>query len=115
MANIYKSGAFLQQCFAVHPFSLHLKMFRPPNTIGISCSHCKSRHRLTIGRLAQMMGETERSLSNPDTILETCMIEHPQSLHITEVSIDQDALHFRCRLCKIGLHATINLYETCQP
>ncbi len=115
MANVFNSGAFLQQCFSVHPLSLRFKMFAMPDKIGIVCLHCKSRHRLTIGAITRVIGDSELREDGAATGLGTCATTHQEALHVTEVSVDRDIVQFRCRECKAGFQATICLFETHQP
>ena len=115
MGNVFQSGAFLQQCFSVHPLSLNFKLFAPPDTIGIFCMNCKSRHRLTVGTITRVIGNTEWSEEDASTKLETCASQHQEALHVTEVSVDRDIVQFRCRKCRAGFQATVSLFETYQP
>ena len=115
MANIFKSGAFLQQCFSVHPLSLSVKMLTLPDKIGITCVNCKSRHRLTFSTLTRITGNSESMENREAKIFESCVTEHHNALHITEVSVERNIVKFRCRLCKINFQTSILVYETYQP
>ncbi len=115
MANVFRSSAFLQQCFSVHPLSLTVKMLTLPDTVGIACSHCKSRHRLTIGPITHSIGKLEMCEEGAATGLATCVTSHRAALHVTEVCAERDLIQFRCRECKAGFQATVSLFETYQP
>jgi len=115
MPNIFKSGAFLQQCFSVHPLSLSFKMLTLPDKVGIYCTHCKSRHRLTIGSITRIIGDSESCDEDAALGLESCVSHHPEFLHITDVNIDRDLAQFRCRQCIKGFQTTVTFYETYQP
>ena len=115
MANIFKSGAFLQQCFSVHPLSLSVKMITLPDIIGIACANCKSRHRLTFSTITRLIGDSEHIKYEQAQILESCVTEHHNALHVTDVSVERDIVQFRCRLCKIGFQVTVSVYDTYQP
>ncbi len=115
MANIFQSGAFLQQCFSVHPLSLSVKMFALPDKIGIACVQCKSRHRLTIGAIMRIIGDSEIRKDDASTGLASCVTNHQEALHVTAVCVEQDIVQFRCRECKAGFQATVPLFETYQP
>ena len=115
MANIFKSGAFLQQCFSVHPLSLSVKMITLPDKIGIVCVNCKSRHRLTFSTLTCQIVNPKSMKNGEAQSLESCITEHHNALRVMEISIDQKIIQFRCRLCKISFQATISMYETYQP
>ena len=115
MGNVFQSGAFLQQCFSVHPLSLSFKMFTMPNTIGIFCVNCKSRHRLTVGTVTRIIGDSELCEEGASTKLGTCASHHQEALHVTEVSVERGIVQFRCRECRAGFQTTISLFETYQP
>ena len=115
MPNIYKSGAFLQQCFSVHPLSLSFKMLSLPDKLGIACVNCHSRHRLTIETISRIIGDSESSEDGAAMSLESCVTQHRAALQVTEVNVDRDIVQFRCRECKVGFQTTITLYETYQP
>ncbi len=115
MPNIYKSGAFLQQCFAVHPLSLSFKMLALPDKIGITCVNCQSRHRLTIEKISRILGDSETAEESAAVNLESCAVQHQEAIHVTDVSIERDIVQFRCRHCKTGFRVGVTLYETYQP
>ena len=115
MGHVFQSGAFLQQCFSVHPLSLSFKLFTTPDVIGIFCMNCKSRHRLTVGTITRVIGDSELYEEGASTRLEACASHHQEALHVTEVSVDRDVVQFRCRECRAGFQATISLFETHQP
>ena len=115
MGNVFQSGAFLQQCFSVHPLSLSFKLFARPDTIGIFCLNCKSRHRLTVDTVTRIIGDSELSEADASTKLEACAGHHQEALHVTEVSVERDIVQFRCRKCRTGFQATISRFETYQP
>ena len=115
MGNVFQSGAFLQQCFSVHPLSLSFKLFTLPDTIGIFCINCKSRHRLTVGTITRIIGDAEWSEEGASAKLGSCVNHHQEALHVTEVSVDRDIVQFRCRECRAGFQATVSLFETYQP
>ncbi len=115
MAKVFQSGAFLQQCFSVHPLSLTVKMLTLPDTIGIACIHCKSRHRLTIGAITHLIEHAAMREEDAATGLAACVTHHQNALHVTEVCVNRDIIQFRCRECKAGFHATVSRFETYQP
>jgi len=115
MATIFRSGAFLQQCFSVHPLALGVKMLTLPDKIGIACVHCKSRHRLTIGTITRLVGDSERDEDGAATGLASCVANHQQTLHVTEVCVERNIVQLRCRECKAGFQVVALLFETYQP
>lgn len=115
MPNIFKTGAFLQQCFSVHPLSLSFKMFMFPDKLGIFCQNCKIRHRLTISNISKMIGSSEMLTVGVADILRYCAENHQGMLQVTEVSVEFNAIKLRCRTCKASFQLTIMLYESYQP
>lgn len=114
MSPIVKSGAFLQQCFAVHPLSLSFKFLKLPNKLGILCINCKIQHRLTFNRLASLIGQERTEQMAADLILK-CMTEHQEKLRVSGVDVVHNMVKFRCKDCKIEYQTTINTIETYQP
>jgi hypothetical protein len=49
MTQIVRSGAFLQQCWSVHPLCVMVKRMGDDRRLVLSCSSCKSGHYLTVG------------------------------------------------------------------
>jgi len=115
MPQIHKSGAFLQQCFSVHPLSLSVKMLTLPDKMGIACVNCKFRHRLTIENFSRIIGDSASFEDGAATSLESCVSQHKEAIHVTEVSVAKDIVQIRCRHCKTGFQVGITLYETYQP
>jgi hypothetical protein len=112
--TVYKSGAFLQQCFSVHPLSLNVKLVALPGTIGIICSNCRMRHRLTLHHTAgQSPVNTEPT--DPDIrLLERCFSGHPDELRISLVHVEHQGVEFRCRPCRRSFVVKVGLFETHQ-
>ncbi len=115
MANVFHSGAFLQQCFSVHPLSLRVKRLTLPDTMGIVCVHCQSKHRLTLGSITRIIGDSEMRENGVAEELAACVDNHRDALHVTEVRMERDIIQFRCRECKTRFQAMARLWETYQP
>ncbi|MEC4672638.1 MAG: hypothetical protein VST68_00485 [Nitrospirota bacterium] len=115
MPSIITGGAFFQQCFAVHPLCLAVKMVKLPDKLGISCSNCKMRYRLSIGTLSLITPEGTFIDSERPPPLDHCAIHHMDDLRIQEVHIEKNKIQIRCRPCKVSYHLTISLFETYQP
>lgn len=49
MAQVFRSGAFLQQCWSVHPLCIAVKRLVDDRTLILSCSSCRSVHHLALG------------------------------------------------------------------
>ena len=50
MAQRFQSGAFVQQCFAVHPLSL-LKRIDEQGRLVVACTSCCMMHLATVGQV----------------------------------------------------------------
>ena len=111
---IFKSGAFLQQCFSVHPLSLCLKLVELPETVGVLCVNCRMRHRLTIRSSAQTPMEQARLEVVDLTALNQCFHVHPEEIRLTAVAVEQETIQFRCRPCHKIFSLTVDLFETYQ-
>ncbi len=111
---VYQSGAFLQQCFSVHPLSLEVKVVTPPDLIGILCLNCRMRHRLRPGRSSG----TEDSLRDTEPhqveALYGCSAQHIHELRVASVDVVQECVEIRCRPCRKTFHLKVRLFETHQ-
>ena len=111
---VFKSGAFLQQCFSVHPLSLCLKMVGIPETVGVFCMNCRMRHRITIRTCSPSLPE-QAGLEVVDlAALNHCFHLHPEEIRLTAVAVEQDTIQFRCRPCHKIFSLTVSLIETYQ-
>ena len=110
---IFQSGAFIQQCHAVHPLSLSFKVFLFPDQIGVLCTNCNLRHRLTVKRVQAKVGEA--SMTEASQSLQRCVSRHPEALRLNGVNVEQDWIRFHCRECKKMYHMDVSLFETHQP
>ena len=112
---IFKSGAFIQQCFAVHPLSLSFKMITLPDKVGILCANCNMRHRLTVRVFqAQVHDEPFIETEAPQQ-LESCTKAHADDLRVSGVNVEHNAVQLRCRVCKRTYQMNISLFETYLP
>ena len=115
MPSVYSSGAFIQQCFAVHPLCLTVKMISLPDKLGISCTNCQMRHRLTIATMSLLTPEATLVPSEKPVPIEHCSQHHMDDLRVQEIDIEQSTIRLRCRPCKVSYHLTISLFETYMP
>lgn len=120
MTNIVRSGAFLQQCWSVHPLCVAVKRMGDDRTVVLTCSSCRSAHHLTIdlvvpkdsaGQGAAKIGETGEDIS-AETLLSACIMTHRASLTLREMDVFQDLVVLRCADCRrhYGLH--VSAFET---
>ena len=112
--SVYKSGAFLQQCFSVHPLSLNLKLVSPPEIIGVVCTNCRMRHRLTLHHVTAQPTEMSESGNNDLLLLQGCFHGHSEDIRISSVHVECHAVEFKCRPCRRTYRMDVALFETHQ-
>ena len=69
MAEVIRSGAFLQQCWSVHPLCLTVKRVEPDRIVVLTCSSCRMVHRVTadaVTRLDQKLPTVAVNLPKSD-------------------------------------------------
>jgi hypothetical protein len=121
MAEIIRSGAFLQQCWSVHPLCLTVKRVEPECIVVLTCSSCRMVHRVTTGAITRQVSTGDSSLSEQDpgqpdglAALKTCMGIHALALSVREMDVFQDALWVRCAECRTQYDLTVSQFETHQ-
>lgn len=122
MTQVFHSGAFIQQCVAVHPLCISLKRFEEQNKLVFTCSSCRMAHHVTVDsvvtRVSIAMDAPDPSAPpSPEAaagILATCIGEHTGAVTIRELDVIQDRLGLRCATCRrvFDLHAVT--FETRQ-
>jgi hypothetical protein len=121
MAEIIRSGAFLQQCWSVHPLCLTVKRVEPERIVVLTCSSCRMVHRVTTGAITRQVSTGDSSLPEPDpaqpdglVALKTCMGAHTSALSVREMDVFEDAVWVRCAECRVQYDLTVSLFETHQ-
>ncbi|HSA85529.1 MAG TPA: hypothetical protein VLE46_05075 [Nitrospira sp.] len=120
MMQIIRSGAFLQQCWSVHPLCVTVKRMTDENTVVLSCSSCKSSHHLTIASVvskapsAQPVASQDapRDERSGEEFLKACVSVHQASLTLREMDVFQDLVLLRCADCRRLYELTIGSFET---
>lgn len=112
--SVHKSGAFLQQCFAVHPLCLNVKLVSPPQIVGVLCTNCRMRHRLTLPQ-APVSTEASTEPANHELfLLQGCVQSHPHEVRVSLVHIEQSLVEFKCGSCQRTYELDVALFETHQ-
>ena len=117
MSPIFKTGAFIQQCFSVHPLCLSVKKLVPPDHVIIPCSSCNLAHRLTLRAQFPPLSSTpvsDGSTGQKTVHLDTCVKSHPTALRISAMDVVHDAVSIRCQECRITFNVAVTLFETHQ-
>lgn len=121
MAEIIRSGAFLQQCWSVHPLCLTVKRIEADRIVVLTCSSCRMVHRVTAGMITKKVWTGDSSLpelhpakTDGFAVLKTCLGAHAPALSIREMDVFQDALWVRCAECRAQFDLAVSQFETHQ-
>jgi hypothetical protein len=122
MAQVFKSGAFIQQCFAVHPLCLNLKSLHLPGGVTIRCTSCNMLHRLTLRavvlRVSAVHAVEDAAEAREDrpaaAHLEVCAAEHPAALSVRAMDVVREEAGLRCGECRKMYDLEIVAVETHQ-
>lgn len=120
MAQVIRSGAFLQQCWSVHPLCVAVKRMTDENTLILSCSSCRSAHHVTIAAVSTRGVSVQRSAGADgsqdgqpgEVLLKTCVSTHYASLSLREMDVFQDLMLLRCAGCRRQYEVTVSAFET---
>lgn len=124
MGQVFHSGAFLQQCWSVHPLCLAVRRITAANQLALACSSCRFAHYVTIGsivlRPAAASEESIRSMNasearpDPQALLASCIEAHPASLSLREMDVFEDLAIIRCAECRRHYTVVTTAFETHQ-
>jgi hypothetical protein len=121
MADVIRSGAFLQQCWSVHPLCLTVKRVEPDRIVVLTCSSCRMVHRVTADAVTRKASAVE--LSSPESgpvqsdglvALRICLGTHALALSVREMDVFQDAVWLRCAECRAQFDLAVSQFETHQ-
>ena len=121
MAEIIRSGAFLQQCWSVHPLCLAVKRIEADRIVVLTCSSCRMVHRVTAGAITRQASAVDSSLPESGlaqaeglSALKNCLGAHALALSVREMDVFQDALWIRCAECRAQFDLSVFQFETHQ-
>ena len=122
MAQVIRGGAFLQQCWSVHPLCLTVKRMTDEHAVVLSCSSCKSVHYLATNAVvsnessARRMSEEDILRDKPpgEEFLKACVSTHPAALSLREMDVFQDLARLRCADCRRLYDLSVAAFETRQ-
>lgn len=108
MAQVFRSGAFIQQCFAVHPLCVSLKRFENQNKLVFTCSSCRMAHHVTLNRVIARVSivmdapddPIRATQEEPIVVLDRCIVEHAGAVTIRELDVLRDSMGLRCGQCR---------------
>jgi len=122
MAQVIRSGAFLQQCWSVHPLCVTIKRMTDEQSVVLSCSSCKSVHYLITTTIVSS-GPSETGASRGHKVrdeppgeecLKACVSSHPAALSLREMDVFQDLVRLRCADCRRLYDLAVETFETRQ-
>jgi len=122
MTQVIRSGAFLQQCWSVHPLCVTVKRMTEENAVVLLCSSCKSAHYLSIATVTAIASSAQQaavevaSRDEPpgEDYLKACVAAHAASLTLREMDVFQDLVRLRCADCRRLYDVTVLAFETRQ-
>ena len=122
MAQIVRSGAFLQQCWSVHPLCVAVKRMGDDRRLVLSCSSCKSGHYLTVGletpkdsTASELVaaGQIGQEVTGEE-LLSACIMTHRLAITLREMDVFQDLVLLRCADCRRHYTVQVSAFETHQ-
>jgi hypothetical protein len=108
----FKSGAFVQQCFAAHPLSLSLKALPAPDRVVVACANCHMRHRMAVRTLMARTGNTGEPITAAADDLARCAAAHPAELRVSAVDVVRDSVKLHCDECRRTYLIDVSSFET---
>ncbi|HMS86010.1 MAG TPA: hypothetical protein PKD12_20410 [Nitrospira sp.] len=122
MAQVIRSGAFLQQCWAVHPLCVTVKRMTGENVVVLLCSSCKSAHHLSIAAVTSIASSAQQEAGQTavqdepsgEDCLKACAAAHAASVTLREMDVFQDLVRLRCADCRRLYDLTVSGFETRQ-
>jgi hypothetical protein len=124
MGQIIRSGAFLQQCWSVHPLCVTVKRMTDDNRLILSCTSCRFVHHLALAsvvvRASAVLDQAEDSSGGepfPDggqAQLAGCLADHSTALSLREMDVFEDLALVRCAECRRHYAVTVSAFETHQ-
>jgi hypothetical protein len=124
MGQIFRSGAFLQQCWSVHPLCVAVKRMADGNQLVLACTSCRFAHYLTLDSVdvrASAASEgaegSSREVAAPaeaQAQLVGCLDAHPAALSLREMDVFEDLALLRCAECRRHYALHVAAFETHQ-
>ncbi|HMU54464.1 MAG TPA: hypothetical protein PKA61_05640 [Nitrospira sp.] len=123
MAQVFHSGAFLQQCWSVHPLCIAVKRMAGDRTLILSCSSCRFLHHLALGSVtvrASVVPVDRQDSERPDDAgegevrLTECLQAHAAALSLRDMDVFKDLALIRCAECRRHYALAVTAFETHQ-
>jgi len=123
MGQVFQSGAFLQQCWSVHPLCISVKRITGENQLALACTACRFAHYVTMGSVVfgppaseESGASTDASEARPDARarLANCLEAHATALSLREMDVFEDLAVLRCAECRRHYTVAVTAFETHQ-
>lgn len=124
MAQVFRSGAFLQQCWSVHPLCVTVKRMAHGNQLILACTSCRFAHYLTLSAVVVRASVVSEGAENSPGQLVTspegqaqlagCLDAHAVALSLREMDVFQDLALIRCAECRRHYALHVSSFETHQ-
>jgi hypothetical protein len=121
MTQIIQSGAFLQQCWSVHPLCLIVKRMTADGALILSCSSCRFTHHLSVGMVAPLQSAAQETAlpsggtsESGETLLSGCITAHHTALTVRDMDVFRDLVLLRCADCRRHYEVTVSAFKTLQ-
>lgn len=123
MGQIFRTGAFLQQCWSVHPLCLSVRRLTADNQLGLACTSCRFAHYVTMASASlRAVGgseppESEKGFhagADARALLASCLNAHAPALSLREMDVFEDAVVIRCAACRRHYALAVTAFETHQ-
>jgi hypothetical protein len=123
MGQVFRSGAFLQQCWSVHPLCLEVRRMTAQNQLALACTSCRFGHYVSLG--AVLLGnripeertegaDLSETSSDARTRLACCLEAHAAALSMREMDVFEDLVVIRCAECRRQYTLAVTAFETHQ-
>ena len=122
--QVFRSGAFLQQCWSVHPLCVAVKRMANGNQLILACTSCRFAHYLTLDSVdvrASAASEGTAASSgepavSPDAQAQLigCLDAHAAALSLREMDVFEDLALLRCAECRRHYALQVTAFETHQ-
>lgn len=123
MGQMFRSGAFLQQCWSVHPLCLSVRRITDDNQLALACTACRFAHYVTMGSVVFGPSASEESGASTDASearcdaqasLANCLQAHAAALSLREMDVFEDLAVLRCAECRRHYAVAVTAFETHQ-
>lgn len=124
MAQVFRSGAFLQQCWSVHPLCVVVKRMTEGHQLALACTSCRFAHYLTLDSVVirasaviedgNDLPEEPATPRDARTQLVNCLNTHASELSLREMDVFEDLVMIRCAECRRHYALQVSSFETHQ-